>query len=242
VAGDAKDKVQTIGKSGLKLEDKITDDDKHVAFTVDIGGKELQAKMQAKTFTVKMLAGKKYTLTMDTDDDNLDPFLVLQDPTGKTLGFDDDGGGMLNSKLSYTVKKDGNYKVLAAALKGTGAFRLKITESGGAAADPKKVHAVGKDGLKIEGALSQDTKQVTYQVKMTAGKTYRIDLKSRAFDCYLYLHDPNGKKLDEDDDGGDGLNSRITHKVEADGTYRIVASSLGMIGAGDFVLEVREEE
>src|SRR5262245_21006191 len=47
-------------------------------------------------------------------------------------------------------------------------------------------------------------------VPMKAGRTYTIDMMSSAFDSYLRLLDPKGNQLDEDDDGGEGLNSRIT--------------------------------
>src|SRR5262245_18893710 len=238
---DPKDKVQTVGKGGLKIGAKITDNDKKFDFTIDLGGKEFQLPMQAKPYSVKLEANKRYVMTLDTDDDDLDPFLVVQDAGGKTVAFDDDSGGKLNSKLTYSPKKDGTFKVYAAALKGTGAFTLKITEASGAG-DPKKVFTVGKAGLKIEGALDNNDRKIDYQIKMKAGKTYRIDLKSKDFDAYLFLYDANGKKLAEDDDGGDGFNSRIIHKAAEDGTYRITATSLGMQGRGSFALEVIEDD
>src|SRR5262249_31561083 len=87
---DPKDKVQTVGKGGLKIGAKITDNDKKFDFTIDLGGKEFQLPMQAKPYSVKLEANKRYTITLDTDDDDLDPFLVVQDAGGKTVAFDDD--------------------------------------------------------------------------------------------------------------------------------------------------------
>ena len=40
-------------------------------------------------------------------------------------------------------------------------------------------------------------------------KTYTIDLMSRDFDCWLRIADADGKTLAQDDDGGEGLNSRL---------------------------------
>ena len=68
-------------------------------------------------------------MTLDTAEKELDPFLVLQNAGGKTLAFDDDSGGGLNSKLTHKIDKDGDYKVYAAALGGTGNFTLKIIEA-----------------------------------------------------------------------------------------------------------------
>jgi Ca2+-binding EF-hand superfamily protein len=75
-------------------------------------------------------------------------------------------------------------------------------------------------------------------VKLEAGKTYQIDHMSNAFDAYLYLEDPAGELLAEDDDSGGGLNSRITHRAATTGTYHIIATSLGG-RPGAFSLSVR---
>jgi serine/threonine protein kinase/formylglycine-generating enzyme required for sulfatase activity len=85
-----------------------------------------EGALPCKRFEVRLQAGKKYRLTMESQD--LDSFLVLQDKTGKELGFDDDSGGNLNSLLVYTPFSDGGYTVFAASLKGTGLFVLKIME------------------------------------------------------------------------------------------------------------------
>ncbi|MCI0639310.1 MAG: PPC domain-containing protein [Gemmataceae bacterium] len=234
-AASAGDKVLEVGKDGIKIDGKVSADDTKV--NLKVGDKELP--MPAKMFQVKMGAGKAYTITMNTNDADFDPFVIVHDKDGKQLAFDDDSGGQLNSLLKFSPAKDGTYKVFAASLTGgAGPFTLKITEA--ASADPKKVHEVGKGGLNLTGNLTQDNKAITYQVKLQEGKTYRIDLLSKQFDCFLTLQNPNGEKLAEDDDGGDGLNSRITHKAAANGNYRIVATSLGMLGTGGYVLQVRE--
>src|SRR5260370_10911488 len=93
--------------------------------------------MRARLHDVQLVAGKRYTITLDAVETGkgtnpfnaFDPFLVVQDSEGKTLAFDDDSGGKLNAKLTLTVPKDGAYRVYAAALRGTGAFILNITEA-----------------------------------------------------------------------------------------------------------------
>jgi Ca2+-binding EF-hand superfamily protein len=76
-------------------------------------------------------------------------------------------------------------------------------------------------------------------VKLEAGRTYQFDHMSKAFDAYLFLEDPDGVILAQDDDGGEGTNSRIIHKAETSGTYHLVATSLSGRGLGNFVLSVR---
>ena len=76
-------------------------------------------------------------------------------------------------------------------------------------------------------------------VKLQQGQVYQIDHRSRAFDAYLYLEDPEGNVLAEDDDGGGNLNSRIIHEAAKTGNYRLIATSLGGGGLGPFALSVR---
>jgi hypothetical protein len=90
-------------------------------------------------------------------------------------------------------------------------------------------------GLKVEGKLSPDDprdkvqKKSPHQVhilKMKKGQAYQIDLVSRAFDAFLRLEDESGKQLASDDDGGGALNSRLFITAPADGSYRLIATSL----------------
>ena len=60
-----------------------------------------------------------------------------------------------------------------------------------------------------------------------AGDIVTIDLMSDDFDSYLYVVGPGLVGRLEDDDGGEGLNSRLDVTFPSDGTYRVVASSLG---------------
>jgi Ca2+-binding EF-hand superfamily protein len=62
---------------------------------------------------------------------------------------------------------------------------------------------------------------------------------SRAFDAYLYLADPDGEILAQDDDGGGNLNSRIVYRADRRGTYYLIATSLGGNGLGAFSFSVR---
>jgi hypothetical protein len=106
-----------------------------------------------------------------------------------------------------------------------------------------KVHEVGKDGLKINGELKGEP--ITYQVKLVKGTTYVIDMISAdqmSLDPFLYLRDADDKLLAEDDDGGEGLNSRIEFTAEAGGTYRLIAGFFGDQGRGQFTLTVREKK
>src|SRR5262249_10371102 len=58
-----------------------------------------------------------------------------------------------------------------------------------------------------------------HYVRLTAGTTYVIDLRSRDFDAYLILADGVGNFLDQDDDSGGNLDARIVFTPSWTGTY-----------------------
>jgi hypothetical protein len=70
------------------------------------------------------------------------------------------------------------------------------------------------------------------------GETYTIDLMSDDFDSYLYMAGPGIPDPRTNDDGGEGLNSRLTVTLPEDGSYRIIVSSLSSTGTGAYTLRV----
>jgi thiol-disulfide isomerase/thioredoxin len=105
--------------------------------------------------------------------------------------------------------------------------------------------------VRIEGELTkadardkiqQQSYHKVHTCKQAAGKIYRIDLigLNKGFDAYLRLEDPSGTLLAEDDDGGGNLNSRIYHKAEKDGAYRLIATTAEPNQTGKYVLVIAE--
>src|SRR5262245_21912583 len=117
-----------------------------------------------------------------------------------------------------------------------------------------KVHTVGKDGLKIESKIDADDPKTkvtepnvnvtvelpakTFQIKLTSGAKYRIDLIGHDLDPVLAIQDGTGKQIAFDDDGGDGLNSRLDFVAPADATYKFICASLK--GTGNITLTVKQ--
>jgi Ca2+-binding EF-hand superfamily protein len=96
-------------------------------------------------------------------------------------------------------------------------------------------------GALVAADLKYRGKKVSkvFAVKLEAGSIYQFDHMSRAFDAYLYLADPDGQVLAQDDDGGGNLNSRIVYRAAQRGTYFLIATSLGGNGLGPFALSAR---
>jgi hypothetical protein len=118
-----------------------------------------------------------------------------------------------------------------------------------AAAGEKKGDA---KGLKVEDELNKDDPQDTVRTeshrkvhtfKMTAGKTYVIDMITRSgreFDPFLRLEDPDGKQVAQDDDSGGNLNARITFTAARGGEYKIIATTYAKGMTGKYLLTVRQ--
>jgi hypothetical protein len=105
------------------------------------------------------------------------------------------------------------------------------------------------DVLKVEGEIAitdpNDTvRQKPHKVfplKMEAGVTYVIDMKSKEIDSYLRLENSDKKQLAEDDDSGGNLDARITFRCTTAGEYRIIATTFGG-GTGKFTLTVNAQK
>jgi tetratricopeptide (TPR) repeat protein len=96
--------------------------------------------------------------------------------------------------------------------------------------------------FRTEGALTDRDKEHPYAVKLTAGKTYVIEMSSKAFDALLRLEDDQGHTVAENDDIQPGivLDSRIVFSAARGGTYRILATSPGRRGTGTYMLRLCE--
>lgn len=79
-----------------------------------------------------------------------------------------------------------------------------------------------------------------YTFTGVAGQQVAISLDG-AFDTYVYLRNPGGTVIAQDDDGGPGVNSRIpavsgVFSLPASGTYTIEATSYGALATGSYTV------
>ena len=63
-------------------------------------------------------------------------------------------------------------------------------------------------------------------------------MSSSAFDAYLYLVSPSGSVAAQDDDGGDGRNSRISFTLPSSGNWKIEVTSYGKRATGAYSLSL----
>jgi hypothetical protein len=196
-------------------------------------------KHPAKIHVVKLPAGK--TVQIDLVSTEFDAYLRLEDSAGKQLAQDDDSGGNLNARIKFAVPKDDTYKIIATTFGGgSGNYTLSVKEVGGAAkanvAAAKLNAPTAAKATEIAGQLDandpmdpifNNSPAKFYEVELSEGTLYQIDLTSTDFDAYLRIFDKNGTQLAFDDDSGGDLNARLFFLPPAKATYRISATSLG---------------
>ena len=240
-AGDKK-KKQDDAKPLLNKAEELTADDE----------KDTHPRLKnspRKVFKFPMAEGKIYQIDLKSKD--FDSVLRLEDPAGKQVALNDDyAPPSLDSRIIYRAAKAGEFKIIATCLDGkAGKFTLTVVEApAGTSASIFKDKAIElkikDDKASYSGELNPKDGLVNmhyykvFTVKLEAGKTYRIDQKSKDFDAYLFLEDSTGTRLAEDGDSGGDTNARIVHKVEATGVYRIIATTLPARETGKFVLEI----
>jgi tetratricopeptide (TPR) repeat protein len=124
----------------------------------------------------------------------------------------------------------------------------------------EKELTVPKDGLKIDGALQRTDPSVAfvdpdkpnakpqqlpahaYRVRLAGNKPYRIAMTAanqKVLDSFLVVQDAAGKTLAIDDDGGVGVNARLSFRPPSDGVYKVCAAVLE--GQGRYTLWIYEE-
>ena len=200
----------------------------------------------AEAWELAARAGARVVIVLESDD--FDAYLYVSGPGLDRVRTDDDGAGDLDSRLELTLPADGPYRVVAAALSSgsSGGYTLRVE----APIDLTTLTTDGRSvdlGQSVAGQLRTDDPVLlegrrgqTWEFSGVAGQRVAIDLMAEDFDAYLYLTGPGIVEPLSDDDGGDGLNSRITTTLPATGSYRIIVSSLSD-GSGVFTLSVRPE-
>jgi hypothetical protein len=116
---------------------------------------------------------------------------------------------------------------------------------GGCPATPITIGQTINGSLTTSDCIFPDTTRYAdvYDFNGTAGQKIAVSMNSTQFDTYLYLVNSSNQILAEDDDGGDGTNSRIPavsgfFTLPATGTYSIWATSFGEGATGSYSISL----
>jgi Bacterial pre-peptidase C-terminal domain len=219
-------------------------------FTANTPRDAVRKDSPSKLYALKCVAGRTYTIDLSSDE--VDSYLRLEDPSGKTIKEDDDSGGGKtghDARIIFKAEAAGNYTIAATTLnKGEkGKYTLSVYHDG-AGSDKEIVYLLDKkDKLTKDDPKDAGRGGTCYcknfKIELKGGTTYVIQLNSKDFDAYLRLVDAAGKEVANDDDGAmDGLNARITYRCDKAGEYTIVATTFDRSETGEFQLRAYVKE
>ncbi|XAM00987.1 TlpA disulfide reductase family protein [Phycisphaeraceae bacterium D3-23] len=78
------------------------------------------------------------------------------------------------------------------------------------------------------------------EIELEAGESYQIDMMSDNFDTFVAVHSPSGK-VEVNDDGPEGTNSRVAVRAAEAGTYTVYATSFAAGESGGYILRVQHK-
>ncbi|NHN46774.1 hypothetical protein G9464_04080 [Halostella sp. JP-L12] len=180
-----------------------------------------------------------------------DTYLYLLDPAGSVIAQDDDGAGSLNSRIEYAELSDaGEYTVVAGGFQTNGFFEyeLSVQEAQVDGRTDLRSIEIGETATgEIDPADPESDRFNGYfepvSLRADGGETVSIEMTAADGDTYLYLLDPAGSVIAQDDDGGSGLNSRIEYAELADaGEYTVIAGGFRSDGFFEYELSVQEAQ
>lgn len=174
---------------------------------------------------------ERLEVVIDMQSEDFDSYLTLLGDD-MTLSDDDSGDG-LDARLQALLEP-GQYTIRAGSFgSGSGRFRLStrttaVTDDGGSALSLDEPRAARL----VPGARDH------YTLEIETSGTYVIDMRSSEVDAYLEIE---GDELYlSDDDGGDGLDARLTAQLEA-GQYRVTARAFNSSDVGGYVISVSRQ-
>lgn len=201
---------------------------------------------------LRLEAGRRYIFTLESDD--FDAFASLyrageDDPVAQN----DDSGGTLNSRISYTPEQSGDYVLRTAPLgaEGRGAYR-----AGASLAPPLPAPSTlytsmeatiwrvypgtlaATDPTNDDGVPFDD-----YLIHFEEGQERLITLDADGFDTVIEVRrvgDREGEALASNDDGGNTLNSIMRFNAEEAGDYIVRVTGLSSDAGGAYRLRVSE--
>jgi hypothetical protein len=201
-------------------------------------------------------AGQRITVNMRSSE--FDSYLHIAQVGGKqVIANDDDSGGGTNARLTLALPANGMYAIIANALRPNGRGRYTLEVRDGSSVDwtamtNRDVLALADSfpalsaGQPVRGSLTDRSPLRTdntpfngYVLQGRAGETVQIDMEASGFDAYLSIGIAGTDSIiGNDDDGGEGTNSRLTVTFPRAGRYVVMANAIGKDARGPYTLRV----
>ena len=249
---------ETIDGSGGSTVSDDYPDSTSTTGSVSVAGTtngDIETPNDRDWFAVTLVAGTDYQIDLEgepTSSGTLgDPYLRgIHDSDGNLIPntTNDDDGFDVNSRVMFRPTTSGVHHVAAGAW-GTevGTYTLSVTVR---VTDDYLDNSSTTGAVVVDGSVTGDIEVASdtdwFAVTLTAGTTYRIDLKGAStsdgtlWDPWLKrLYNRHGTRLWEtaNDDGGTGLNSRLNFTAGSTGVHYIEAGAVGS-DTGTYTLSV----
>jgi len=177
---------------------------------------------------------KNHTYMIRMESSDFDTVLTLEDEFGKALMADADYYDALYGIIVFRPAETGRYRLVANALTPReGFYSITIRDL------PMLLNV--KDALDKYDLPVNDCFERAFDVALTAGRRYIIDMDSADFDAYVKLRNSDGTVVAFEDECGALRNARIVFEPSVSGTYRVIATSFAERATGAFRLTVCEE-
>lgn len=173
-------------------------------------------------------------------------YAVALHEIGHALGLDheDDYATLMNAYYTGDINDLTNDEIAGIqALYGTGGqapVQPPVAPADDYAASTSTTGTVAVGGS-VTGTIGSANDVDWFRVTLTAGVTYRIDLRGTTLaDPLLGLRNSSGTRITSDDDSGTGLDSLLSYTPTTTGTYYIDAQSATSSGTGTYTLSVTQ--
>jgi hypothetical protein len=198
-------------------------------------------KTPCEIIPLEFEANRKYEISMSST--QMDSYLRLETPNGLAAAFDDDSGGNLNARILYMPKSNARMNIVATCVGAKlGEFQLTVRrENENVAANaPLRSEAIRWTPADPWDTPKERKRHQVFAFAAVPGETYTVDLQSSDFDTFLRVEEDSGKFVAENDDGGDGSNSRIVFRTVRPMTHRLIVTSFEEGMTGRFTLTVKK--
>ncbi len=198
-------------------------------------------------YVLEARAGQRVQIALTSDD--FDTVLRITGPDGFVLENDDGPDGTLDSLIRALLPAAGQYRVSVTSFDDTGSGEYRLATLDPANPLPEGTQARGITiGQRVSGLLAQsDARRMAgqnvdyYRFNGQQGQRITLDMESARLDTVLTVYLPDGQ-IEENDDrqGPQDSNSRLSLSLPMDGTYIIAASSYAQGEIGEYALTLAQ--
>lgn len=199
-----------------------------------------QARFQDDYLLTGLTAGEQVQVNLDA---SFDTFLVLINAkNGKTIDYNNNSNGTLNSQLTFTAEAGANYIVRSTSFRHDVTGDYSLTTNFGS---PTPVTVIGSNKTITGTLVNTDPTNPTLTGRFSddyllrgivRGQAVQVNMDA-AFDTYLQIVNADtGVVLTSNDDASGLFSAQVGFRVEADTNYLIRATSFTKDVTGTYTL------